>query len=181
MPDVFLSYAHADAPAAMRLADGLQARGLTVFRDFAIVAGEDFSRQIESALADSAAVVVLLSSHASRSHWVESELRSALKSRKNIIPVLLGRDATENWVWPLISDRQAVQVESEADFHNVVAQVMMALGRTVPTARDPMASAPMVSAPGASAPARARSVSWLTVIIAVLSGLIGAIISWLAR
>jgi TIR domain-containing protein len=171
MPDVFLSYAHADAPAARLLTERLSAQGLSVFSDFAIVAGEEFSGQIEKALSDSAAVVVLLSRNSSRSRWVDAEVRSALESRKSIIPVLLDGDATENWVWPLISDRHVVTMESNTDFDNVVAQVMKAVAPTGPAA----------SAPIASSLPRTHLVSWLTLIIALLSGLVGALASWLAR
>jgi hypothetical protein len=165
MPDVFLSFAHADAPSAEILSKKLQAQGLTVFDDFAVVAGEEFSRRIEKELSDSGAVVVLLSRHSSRSRWVEAEIRRALESQRLIIPVLLDRDGTENWVWPLISDRVPARIETEADFDNVVAQVMKAVDRG-----PPIASA-----------ARPYRVSWLTLIIALLSGLIGVVVSWLAR
>src|SRR6266545_3617516 len=88
MPDVFISYAHADAPAAERISEALKAQGLTVFSDRTIVAGDEFSHEIEKALSDSTAVVVLLSKHSSRRRWVEAEMRAALESRRAVIPVL---------------------------------------------------------------------------------------------
>lgn len=46
-----------------------------------------------------------------RSSWVEPELIRALRSHPDrpVIPILVGEGATENVVWPILSDRQAFQ------------------------------------------------------------------------
>lgn len=113
MANVFLSYSPLDRDVAAELADRLSAHGHEVFADLTVVAGESSSTGVEQAIAESDAVVVLLSHHSKRSKWVEEELRSALTKKNLVIPVLLDEDATNNWVWPLVSDRFALQFNSD--------------------------------------------------------------------
>lgn len=47
MADVFISYARADRDAAVAIAAGLQARGLSAWWDSDLSGGENFSRRIE--------------------------------------------------------------------------------------------------------------------------------------
>jgi hypothetical protein len=124
MANVFISYAREDAPLAERISDMLRADGQSVFIDQGtLVAGEHFSGQIVRALTNAQAVVVLLSRNANRSKWVEEELRLALEKGHRVIPVLLDEDATKNWVWPLISDRNAVRAKSSAGIDEIARQV----------------------------------------------------------
>src|SRR4051794_4994800 len=99
MADVFISYSRADEQFANRLRDRLAAKGVSVYFDRAIVAGEDFSNGIHRALDEAKVVVVLLSQNSARSGWVDAELRMALESQAKIVPVLIGPNSTENWVW----------------------------------------------------------------------------------
>lgn len=161
MANVFISYASEDRPIAMLLSDMLKADGQKVFVDQALVAGADYSQQIEKALADAKAVVVLLSRNSNRSKWVEAELRSALQKGHVVIPVLLDEDAMNNWVWPLISDRQAIRIDSPAQIAEVVREINRAVGGT-----DRFHSA-----------ARSR---WLVLLVAVLSAIAGALFTWFA-
>ena len=170
MPNVFISYAREDSQVAQQLSDLLQAEGQSVFFDFALAAGEDFSRSIEKALGDAAAVVVLLSRNSNRSRWVDAELRSALQSGKVVIPVLLDEEATSNWVWPLVSDRNAIRLESPREMAEVVRQVNQAIGYV----DRPPTEAPYL----ASFHARSR---WVMLLVAVLSALVGALVTWFAR
>lgn len=166
MPNVFISYAREDSPVAHQLSELLEAEGQTVFFDFALAAGEDFSSNIEKALADAKAVVVLLSRSSNRSSWVDAELRSALQSGKVVIPVLLDEEATSNWVWPLVSDRNAIKLESPQDMTEVVRQVNRAIG--------------YVDMPSPEAADLAPS-RWVMLLVAVLSALVGALVTWFIR
>jgi len=159
MANVFISYADEDGLIARELTRKLEAEGQSVFRDHAIAAGDEFTTTIKRALSEAAVVVVLLSRNSNRSQWVEAELRSALQSGHVIIPVLLDEEATDNWVWPLISDRHAIRIDSPAQIGEVVREVSRVLG-TVPQApRTP----------------RAR---WLILLVAVLSAVAGALVTW---
>ncbi len=118
MADVFISYAHADSEIAKLLAGELTAHGISVFFDKdVLVAGTDFRQDIAQALSGAKAIIVLLSSNTKRSSWVQEELSSVIEKTDGprVIPVLLDRHAKENWVWPLVSDRQAVDLSTRQE------------------------------------------------------------------
>jgi hypothetical protein len=90
MPRVFLSYAREDAERAQIIAHALEKAGHSVWWDQVIRAGAQFSIEIEQALNDADAVVVLWSEHSIDSPWVRDE---AAMGRDNgqLVPVLIGR------------------------------------------------------------------------------------------
>lgn len=167
MSNVFISYAREDSAVAHRLSEMLQAEGQKVFFDFAIAAGEDFSLAIEKALANSQAVVVLLSKNSNRSKWVDAELRGALQGGKAVIPVLLDEEATSNWVWPLVSDRNAIKLESPQQISEVVHQVNRAIG--------------YMERPLATPAYAASSRWWVTILVSIISAIVGALVIWFVR
>ena len=115
MNRVFISYSREDAAFAHLISDFLQQHAdVSVFLDSQVlVAGESWEEQIVGQLREADTVLVLLSEHSHRSKWVQKELEVALESGdKRIIPILLGDQAKENWVWPLISDRQGLHLPS---------------------------------------------------------------------
>ena len=73
MASVFLSYDRDDAAKARAIADALEQAGLTVWWDFHIKGGAEFNKEIERALAEADAVVVLWSEEAIQSAWVRDE------------------------------------------------------------------------------------------------------------
>ena len=163
MSSVFISYSHDDQTVASALSHELEERGLSVFRDSAITAGEDFSHQIRDALAHADVVVVLLSSNSGRSRWVKDEVATALESRKTVIPVLLDAGAKENWVWPLLADRTARTINSKADLHQLASDIEHSIEKRPPAAM--------------AHPMRASSTRWLLVAVAILAALLGAILT----
>jgi hypothetical protein len=124
MVKVFFSYNRVDGEIAARLADSLESRGISVFRDMeSLVSGEVFSHAITEAMSRADAVVVLLSSHSKRSSWVDRELQSALEQEKVIVPILLDADAKNNWIWPLVSDRFTINVNESTEYNALVGQL----------------------------------------------------------
>jgi TolB-like protein/tetratricopeptide (TPR) repeat protein len=85
---VFLSYARADQPQAARLAQALKSAGLDLWWDALIEGGAVFSRQIETALENSKAVIVLWSKTSIDSDWVLDEAARGRDLRK-LVPVSL--------------------------------------------------------------------------------------------
>lgn len=149
------------------MSEMLKAEGQNVFFDFAIASGENFSLAIEKALADAQAVVVLLSKNSNRSKWVDVELRGAFQSGKPVTLVLLDEEATSNWVWPLVSDRKAVKLESPRQISEVVHQVNRAIGYV----GEPL-----------STPAYAVSSRWwVTLLVSIISAIVGALIIWFVK
>src|ERR1044071_5518453 len=78
MARYFLSYARADAPFALRLADDLRASGVDLWIDQRDIApSQRWDRAVEAALRDCAAVVAVLSPRAVASENVLDEIGCA--------------------------------------------------------------------------------------------------------
>ena len=167
MSSVFISYsAHSeDRAIAQRLTRELKQRGLDVFVDQAITAGEDFSRQIREALDNADVVVVLLSSNSQRSRWIKDEVAAALESRKKVIPVLLDAGAKENWVWPLLADREAKTISSDADVERLARDIESSI------------TGERLSAAPTSMRQSASSTRWLLLVVAIVAALLGALLT----
>ncbi len=96
MPQVFISYAHAnpDQELAAELAVFLETNGFAVFVDSKIRLGQDWVEQIDSQLRKSEYFIVLLSPVAIKSDMVRREIAIAYKLRKanklTIFPVRVG-------------------------------------------------------------------------------------------
>jgi hypothetical protein len=92
MKDVFISYASESLATAQRVAEGLEAAGISVWWDRNIQVGTEWDKSIENALAAAKCVVVLWTGHAKQSRWVRAEARAALKNDR-MVPVMLEPDA----------------------------------------------------------------------------------------
>ena len=89
---VFVSYARADAKAAAAIVRILEKAGLTVWWDALIPGGERFGSMISEALEHARAVVVLWSSNAMESHWVQDEA-SFGRDRHCLVPLSIDGSA----------------------------------------------------------------------------------------
>lgn len=139
MADVFISYSREDRPIADRLHRRLAASGLDVFEDREILAGTDFATRIADEIKSAKVVVVLLSANSRRSSWVRKEFATALEQKadhRRVLPVLLDREGKQNWIWPLIADRQVIDLSEDAgNVDPVVSSVISTLrnnGQAVP-------------------------------------------------
>lgn len=126
--DVFLSYARDDRAVAGSLADALRQRGWSVFWDYDIRAGDDWTQCIASEVQDAGCVVVLWSRRSVDSEWVRKEAEAGAE-RKRLVPVLLeaaslpGSFAALNGV-SLIGWRPGVPHEGFRDLlENVVGMI----------------------------------------------------------
>ena len=88
MADIFISYKAERRAAAAHIAAVLGAYGYSVWWDYALVAGSDFTRQIESELKAAKAVLVLWCGLSRESEWVRQEAMFA-KSRRKAVPVFV--------------------------------------------------------------------------------------------
>jgi tetratricopeptide (TPR) repeat protein len=86
MTKVFLSYDRDDQAAARKIAAALEKAGHQVWWDRNIRDGAEFAQEIERALADADAVVVLWSERAVQSAWVRDEA-AAGRDTSRLIPV----------------------------------------------------------------------------------------------
>lgn len=90
MADVFLSYASEDRQRVRPLAEALQARGISVWWDRALGAGEDYASVITRELRAAKAVVVVWTEASAASTFVRDEAGRA-RDEGRLIPVLLDR------------------------------------------------------------------------------------------
>ena len=88
MASVFLSYDHEDVARAARIASALENAGYSVWWDRQIHGGAEFQSEIERAVEEADAVVVLWSKRAIKSAWVRDEAAEGRDEGK-LIPVLL--------------------------------------------------------------------------------------------
>jgi len=88
MPDVFISYKREDREKARAIAEALAERGLDVWWDIELLAGQKFAAEINAVINSAKAAIVLWTAKSVRSHWVLSEASLALE-RNIIIPVWL--------------------------------------------------------------------------------------------
>jgi len=160
--DVFLSYGPDDRKAAIAIARYLQAKGLRVFFDQdALVAGQDFESSIGDAISNAQVVVVLLSSRSKRSTWVQKDLAQALETKQLVVPVLLDEGAKENWVWPLLSRWQALDLGTDQNRWNEgLQQLASIVSKAVTGPGEPKRVGPMPRALG--------SLALLAVVVALL-------------
>lgn len=88
-PTVFISHSMADGPVVDRIATALRDLRYPVwYAETDLPAGELIVSRVSDALADSDAMVVVLSQRSSRSRWVEFEVNAAMAAK------LSGRDVT---------------------------------------------------------------------------------------
>lgn len=88
MAKIFLSYDREDAQKARSVAQLIERAGNTVWWDRNIKGGSQYSQEIEQALADADAVVVLWSSASINSAWVRDEAAAGRDSGR-LVPVLI--------------------------------------------------------------------------------------------
>ena len=90
LPSAFLSYAQADHQRAEALEDGLRVRSVSTWRDKTnLHAGAKWPKVLGEAIQRTSALVLLWSTAASKSEFVELEWNIALALKKPILPVLL--------------------------------------------------------------------------------------------
>src|ERR1019366_5683499 len=82
MSEIFISYARSTAVQAQQVADALRGLGYGVWRDDELPAHRSYTEVIEERLRSAKAVVVVWSSEAVKSEWVQSEADQARAEHK---------------------------------------------------------------------------------------------------
>lgn len=119
--DVFLSYAHSDAPLAAGLKASLEARGVRCWFDAQqLVAGADWRTEIGRGLAASKAVVFLATPKSVASPWCRKELLLGRSLGLLVCPAAtpLGAlaAAADSSLGPLLAKRAVVALPSETEW-----------------------------------------------------------------
>ena len=168
---IFISYDSHDQRAATVIAQGLLRAGFDVFYDKqAIVAGDEWSDSIKAALRRSAAVLVLLSKNTYRGTYAATEVQIALDSKVLVVPILLDDKAKQNWLWPLVAQRQSVMLDlesptAEEGLNRLVGEIALLLHENRVT----------------RVQSAWRSSVWITVLVGLASAVAGALGAWLLR
>jgi DNA-directed RNA polymerase subunit RPC12/RpoP len=120
MTAVFLSHTPEDAECAEHIRRGLEAKGYTIWCEPPSLTVESFlyPRTIENAILGSAAIVLVWSSNAAHSEWVERHILFAQRLKKPIFPVLLNGTSLPD---TLIID---TTIATEGPCADVVASLM---------------------------------------------------------
>lgn len=133
MHKIFISYSRKDGRVARMIYTKLEQSGYSVSLDVSsLVAGEDWSKKVKSALSQSDIILILLSENLSSSTFATNEVQAALDTKKPLLVILLDDSAKQNWLWPLVATRKNIQLhENSADFDrqvdNLVLEIKTAL------------------------------------------------------
>ena len=120
MPQIFVSHTPQDAGCAEQIRQGLEAAGYTPWREPTSLSIDSmlYPRTIENVILSSAAVVLVWSSSATQSAWVERHLLFGQQLQKLILPVLLdGSDLPNTLV-------RVTPVKGHASCAEVAAQLL---------------------------------------------------------
>lgn len=121
MADVFLSYAHENTMVASALARRLARRGLHVWWDRELAAGEHFDQIIEKEIAAASCVLVLWSEASVKSRWVRNEATAGAE-RDVLIPIII-EDVTPPLAFRDIHAVSLVEWNGEEEFERLDAVV----------------------------------------------------------
>src|SRR6266702_7049099 len=91
MTQIFVSHASNDAECAEQLRQGLETKGYSVWREPTSLSMESllYPRTIENVILGTAAVLLVWSSSAAPSEWVERHILFAQRLKKLIVPVVI--------------------------------------------------------------------------------------------
>src|SRR5579859_834307 len=91
MTQIFVSHSPNDAACAESIRQELEAKGYTVWREPTSLSIESilYPRTIENDLLRSASIVLIWSSSAAQSEWVERHILFAQRLKKLIVPVVI--------------------------------------------------------------------------------------------
>lgn len=95
MTQIFVSHSSNDADCAEQIRRGLETKGYSVWREPTSLSMESilYPRTVENVILGSAAVILVWSSSAAQSEWVERHILFAQRLKKLIVPVVI--DSTE--------------------------------------------------------------------------------------
>ena len=134
MTSIFVSHTKGNADCAEQLRQELEAHGYTVWREPTSLTIESitYPRTIENVILGSAAVVLVWSSSAAQSEWVERHILSAQSLKKPNFPVILDGTSLPN---TLVS---VTPVTSQPPCTDAVASLMALPNFPTPQSTDPL-------------------------------------------
>jgi len=114
MPNVFISYAHADRDHVEHLVRALRATNIAGWLDATdIAAGASVPSAVREALQRSSAVIVFLSNSALHNQWVQFEIGAAEALGKMIIPVIVSGNQLAEQLPEILKDRTVIDARNQ--------------------------------------------------------------------
>lgn len=127
MSDIYILHAEADNRTAKLLGSLIESKNFRVKFDSSIISGNPVPKELNNSITNAQGVLVLLSHHSKGTRWLEQEIAVILEKGHTVLPVLLDASAKENWIWPLLSDRQAINFFTDSNPGRIVSTVMAAI------------------------------------------------------
>ena len=126
--EIFVIHAEADTLTAELLRRLIESENYKVSLDSSITSGHSLSRELSDAISNAKAILVLLSCHSKSAKWLEQEIAVILLEKGHtVISILLDDSAKENWIWPLLAGRPAIQCYSGSNLDRIVSIVKTAV------------------------------------------------------
>jgi len=114
--EILIIHAEADTFTANLLSGRYEFVNYKVSLDSSITSGHSLSKELSDSISNAKAILVLLSCHSKSTKWLEKEIAVILLEKGHtVIPILLDDTAKENWIWPLLAGRRAIQCYSNID------------------------------------------------------------------
>lgn len=128
MSYVYISYSHRDSAFVDKLSSDLQAAGITTWVDRAkLRAGEDWASDVQDAISNASALLVVISPDSASSTWIVREYRSAMASQLPVIPLVLEDPSRV----PLdLSNKSWIDFQS-TPYRQAIQALLIALSRIV--------------------------------------------------
>lgn len=123
MIQVFISYSHKDREYAHKLADELTRREIEPWIDDRIDYGTNWPRVIQENLDKCPGFIVIMSSNAYNSDWVQNEVSYAQGSRKAIFPILLEGKAWVSFAAKQYADARNGELPPDSYFETIKEQL----------------------------------------------------------
>jgi len=116
MADIFISYSRDDAEIAFRLGRLLEQEGWSTWIDHQIKLGDDFRPEIKREIDAASCVVVLWSTTAAKSSWVQREALRAFRQRK-LVEVELSPGLASQVAFPKARKPRSAAIEIGPNVH----------------------------------------------------------------
>lgn len=127
---VFISYAHTDHSIVSKVIDGLKKSGLEVWNDSEVLPGDNWAAEVDKALKESEAMVVMLTPASLRSNQVRREIDYALGDKKfnhRLIPVILGSDFSHQEIPWILRSLEPINLPKHGKQEEPIRQIVRAL------------------------------------------------------
>ncbi len=124
---IFLSYSRKDIHMMQSFRDDLLAEGLTVWTDEALNTGsQSWKQDIENAIENASALVVILTPNSKKSIWVREEMNYAEAQDVRIFPVLADGEPKDSVPFGFIT-AQWVDLRSDAEYDYELQKLIFTL------------------------------------------------------